>query len=132
MAHSLEGAPLESHRVTLAATDFFTVEVARPTGLVTYYVLFFIEFLSRRVDIAGVTPNPDERFMLQIARNVTDPFDGFLRSKKYLSLDRDPKFTTLFQDFLSDAGTKIIRLPIRSPILSAYAERFVLCVKSVV
>ena len=109
---------LKAHWETLAATDFFTVEVARPTGLVTYYVLFFIELSSRRVEIAGVTPNPDERFMLQIARNVTDPFDGFLCSKRYLILDRDPKFTKLFRGFLSDAGTKIIRLPIRSPNLA--------------
>ena len=40
-------------------------------GLVTYYVLFFIHLESRRVDIAGITIHPDERWMQQIARNVT-------------------------------------------------------------
>jgi hypothetical protein len=32
-------------------------------GLVTYYVLFFIHLESRRVDIAGITVQPDERWM---------------------------------------------------------------------
>src|ERR1022692_2035807 len=40
-------------------------------GLVTYYVLFFIHLESRKVDIAGITVHPDERWMQQMARNVT-------------------------------------------------------------
>jgi transposase len=83
---------LKAHWETLAAGDFFTVEVARPWGLVTYYVLFFMELLTRRVHIAGITPNPDGRFILQVARNLTDAFDGFLLGKRYLILDRDGKY----------------------------------------
>ena len=41
------------------------------SGLVTYYVLFFIHLESRRVDIAGITVHPDEAWMKQMARNVT-------------------------------------------------------------
>jgi hypothetical protein len=37
-------------------TDFFTVEVLTLKGLVTYYVLFFIQLESRRVCVAGITP----------------------------------------------------------------------------
>jgi hypothetical protein len=59
------------HLALLAGTDFFTTEVLTLRGLVTYYVLFFIRLESRRVDIAGVTVHPDERWMRQIARNVT-------------------------------------------------------------
>jgi hypothetical protein len=44
----------------LAATDLFTVELLTLRGLVTYYVLFFIHFESRRVDIAGITAHPNE------------------------------------------------------------------------
>jgi hypothetical protein len=36
-------------------------------GLVTYYVLFFIHLESRRVDIAGITIHPDERWTQQMA-----------------------------------------------------------------
>jgi putative transposase len=39
-------------------------------GLVTYCVLFFIHLQSRR-DIAGITVHPDERWLQQMARNVT-------------------------------------------------------------
>ena len=40
-------------------------------GLVMYYVLFFMRLAGREVHIAGVTPHPDRRRMLPIARNVT-------------------------------------------------------------
>jgi hypothetical protein len=42
----------------LAATDFFTVEVATWHGLVTYYALVVMELATRRVQIAGITPHP--------------------------------------------------------------------------
>jgi len=121
---------LQAHWETLAAADFFTVEVARPWGLVTYYVLFFLELSTRRVHVSGVTPNPDSHFMLQVAYNLTDAFDGFLLEKRYLILDRDRKYTEQFRDVLTGAGTKLMRLPVRSPNLNAYAERFVLSIKS--
>ncbi len=50
---------------------FFSIEVITPHGLITFYVLFFIHIGSRRVHIAGVTVNPDEQWMKQIARNLT-------------------------------------------------------------
>jgi len=69
---------LKAHWECLAATDFFAVEVLTLTGLVTHYILFFIDIATRTVHIAGVTTNPNEVWMLQIARNVTDVDDGFL------------------------------------------------------
>ena len=68
--------------------------------------------------------------MMQVGRNLTDPFDGFLRGKRFLILDRDKKFTTEFRDLLKHAETDVIRLPHRSPNLNAYVERFVLSIKS--
>ena len=124
--HGIEPAPersertpwrtfLAAHWETVAATDFFTVEVATVRRLVTYYVLVVIELSSRKVHIAGITPGPDGPFMMQVGRNLTDPFDGFLRGKRFLILDRDKKFTTEFRDLLEHAGTDVIRLPHRSP-----------------
>ena len=75
----------------------------------TYYVLVVIELSSRKVHIAGITPGPDGPFMMQVGRNLTDPFDGFLRGKRWLILDRDKKFTTEFRDLLEHAGTDVIR-----------------------
>jgi hypothetical protein len=35
--------------------DFFTVEVLTWRGLITYYILFFIEIGRRRVSLGGIT-----------------------------------------------------------------------------
>ena len=45
---------LKLHWDVLAATDFFTVEVATWHGLVTYYVLVVMELATRRVQVAGL------------------------------------------------------------------------------
>jgi putative transposase len=57
----------------LVGTDFFTVEVVTLKGLITYYVLFFIHLESRKVCLAGMTAHPDEAWMQQMARNLTNP-----------------------------------------------------------
>src|ERR1700692_1564504 len=63
---------LKAHWKVLAASDFLTVEVWTGRGLVTHYLLFLISLADRAVKIAGITTRPDEAWMLQIARNVTD------------------------------------------------------------
>ena len=75
----------------MAATDFFTVEVWTPRGLVSYHVLFIIHLSTRSVHIAGVTMAPNGAFMKQVARYLTDVNDGFLLNSRYLIMDRDPK-----------------------------------------
>ena len=55
---------IRSHMEVLAATDFFTAEVWTQGGLVTFYVLFFIHLATRRVHIAGITPHPNEPWMI--------------------------------------------------------------------
>ncbi len=121
---------LKAHMGAIAATDFFTVEVLTLVGLVRYHVLFVIDIGTRRVHIAGIVHEPHGRWMRQIARNLTDATDGFLRSTRYLIHDRDPLFTTEFRDMLAANGTECLKLPARSPDLNAYAERFVLSIKS--
>src|SRR2546422_338358 len=139
--HHLEPAPqrrkagmgwgqfLKMHWEVLAATDFFTVEVATWHGLVTYYVLVVMELATRRVQLAGITPHPTAAFMQQCARQLTDPFDGFLLGKRYLIHDRDTKFTQAFDGLLKDSGVEPILLPPRSPNLNAHCERFVRSIK---
>jgi transposase InsO family protein len=120
---------LKLHWEVLAATDFFTAEVATWNGLVTYYVLVVIELSTRRVEIAGITPHPTAAFMQQCARQLTDPFDGFLLGKRYLLHDRDTKFTAAFDALLKDSGVEPLLLPPRSPNLNAYCERFIRSIK---
>ena len=120
---------LKMHWEVLAATDFFTVEVATWHGLVTYYVLVVVELATRRVHIAGITPHPTAAFMQQCARQLTDPFKGFLLGKRYLIHDRDTKFTPAFDGLLKTSGVEPIRLPPQSPNLNAHCERFVRSIK---
>jgi transposase InsO family protein len=120
---------LKAHWECLAATDFLSVEICTMRGLVTQYVLFFIDLASRSVHVAGITPHPDNSWMTQIARNVTDVGDGFLRGMRYLILDRDAKYADGFRNVLVREGVHVVRLPPRSPNLNAFAERFVRSIK---
>ena len=120
---------IRTHLALLAGTDFFTAEVLTPRGLVTYYVLFFINLESRRVDIAGITIHPDEPWMKQIARNVTMEGCGILRDCRYLLHDRDTKYTQSFRTIIASGQVEPLTLPARSPNLNAYAERWVRSVK---
>jgi len=63
--------------------------------------------------------------MAQMARNLTDPFDGFLRTPiRYVLMDRDTKFTAEFQAILKTAGVKPVVLLAKSPNCNAHVERF--------
>ncbi len=119
---------LVAHWEALTATDFFTVEVLTRAGLVRYCVLFVIELRSRRVHIAGIVQEAYGAWMEQMARNLTDAVDGFLKDAKYLIHDRDPLFTERFVSILRAAGVSSVKLPARSPNLNAYGERFVLSI----
>ena len=120
---------IRTHMEVLVATDFFTAEVWTLGGLVTYYVLFFLRLGTREVHVAGVTPHPNEAWMVQMARNVTMEAWGFLAPGQYLIHDRDGKYCPAFQQILEAAGVKRVPLPPRSPNLNAYAERWVRSVK---
>ena len=138
--HGIEPAPkrsksttwkefIESHMAVLAGIDFFTVEVLTWRGLVTYYVLFFIHLESRRVNVAGITRQPDQAWMEQMARNATDESWGNLERRRYALHDRDTKFCASFRATLASGGIQPLQLPARSPNLNAFAERWVRSVK---
>jgi putative transposase len=116
---------IQSHLDVLVGADFFTVEVLTWRGLVTYYVLFFIEVDSRRVSLGGITRHPDSRWMEQVARNATMQDTGYLNGNRYLLHDRDTKFCREFRDTLAAGGVECTPLPARSPNLNAHAERWV-------
>jgi transposase InsO family protein len=121
---------LRAHWEAIAAMDFFTVEALTLAGLVRYHVLFVIDLASRRVEVCAISRDPSEEWMKQIARNLTDPLDGFLLRHRYLIMDRDPLFTRNFRAMLARSGVASVRLPVRSPNLNAFAERFVRSIKS--
>lgn len=139
-AHGINPAPdrkrqgnwkefLNSHWDVLASVDFTTIGVWTKKGLATYYLLFFMELATRRVHFAGLTMNPDENWILQVARNVTDADDGFLHGKRYLLMDRDAKLSEAFRITLKGGGVEPVRLPPRSPNLTPHIERFMRSLK---
>ncbi len=120
---------IKNHQDVIAACDFFTTEVITPVGLITYYILFFIHIGSRKITIAGITPHPNERWLKQIARNVTMDGWGCLSDCRYLIHDRDSKFCKSFRSIIASMGIKPIRLPPQSPKMNSFAERFVRSIK---
>jgi len=120
---------IRSHMDVLAGADFFTVEVLTWRGLVTYYVLFFIEVGSRRVWLGGITRHPGSCWMEQVARNATMEGTGYLNGCRYLLHDRDQKFCRKFQETLTAGGVECTPIPARSPNLNAHAERWVRSIK---
>jgi transposase InsO family protein len=139
-AHGIEPVPERSRQTTwkaflqlhwevLGAIDFTTIEVWTKGGLVTCYLLFVMELATRRVCFAGCTTDPDEPWMTQIARNLTDAEDGFLLGKRYILMARDRKFCPSFRTFLKTDGVEPVLLPPRSPNLTPHIERFMRSLK---
>lgn len=139
-AHGIEPAPerkrqttwktfIQSHWDVLGAIDFTTIEVWTKGGLVTYYLLFVMKVATRSVHFAGCTVNPTAEWMTQVARNLTDAYDGFLGGVRYLLTDRDDKFCAAFRGLLENEGVEAVRLPARSPNLTPHIERFMRSIK---
>jgi transposase InsO family protein len=118
---------IASHAGAMAAMDFFTVEVLTLAGLVRKHVLFVLDVGTRRVQIAGITEEPNARWVELRARELSS---GFLRGMRYLIHDRSPVFTERFRQILGGAGIEAIKLPAMSPNLNAFAERWVRSVRS--
>ena len=115
---------IRSHMEVLAAVDFFTVEVWTAGGLMTCYVLTCMRVASRQVCIAGITTWTEQRWMEQVARNLSFADSGFLNGCRYLLHDRDAKFCAAFTGILEAVGIKAVKLPVRSPNLNAHLERW--------
>ena len=94
-----------------------------------FLVLFFIDLSTRRIHVAGIARQANGLWMSQIARNLSDPVDDLLLGKRCLIHDRDPLFTAEFLTMLAEVGIQSVKLPPRSPNLSAHAERFVRTIK---
>jgi putative transposase len=58
--------------------------------------LFFVELATRRVHLAGITKNPDGRWVTQQARNLLMQLDDQGVPPLFLVRDRDRKFSRDF------------------------------------
>ena len=110
------------HRQSILAVDFFTVETI---WLQRLYVLFFIELGSRRVHVAGCTPNPNAPWVIQQARQLSWTLAERAEPMRFLIRDRDQKFPESFDEVFRSEGIEIVRTPFRAPQANGVAERFV-------
>ena len=120
---------LRAHWGAIAGADFFTTEVWTWRGLVTYYTVFVIDLASRRVQIVGSTPHPQEVFMQQVVRTLTAADEGLLVQHRLLICDRDTTWSAPVRAWLGEAGIRVVLTPYRAPNANAYAERFVRSIK---
>jgi hypothetical protein len=118
---------IQTHRHSLIAVDFVTVETI---WLQPLYVLFFIELGSRRVHLAGCTPNPTAPWVTQQARQLPWTLAERPQPVRFLIRDRDQKFTDRFDEVFRSDGIEIARTPFRAPQVNGMAERFVRTVRS--
>lgn len=114
----------------MLAVDFFTVETLWLQRLYVLFFIFFIELGSRRVHVAGCTPNPNAQGVIQRARQLTWTLADRPESIRFLIRDRDQKFTGGFDEVFRSEGIEIVRTPFRAPQANGVAERFVRTARS--
>jgi len=83
-------------------------------------VLFFIEFQSRRVHLAGSTAHPSGRWVAQQARNLV--LVQGLEKVRFLIHDRDSKFVAAFDEVFRSEGIGVVLTPFRAPQANACTE----------
>ena len=113
---------LRAQAASILECDFLTVDTL---FLKRFYVLFFIELATRRVRLAGITTNPDGRWVTQQARYLLMQLDDEGVRPRFLIRDRDSKFTREFDEVFRSEGIRVIKAPVRAPKARAHAERWV-------
>jgi putative transposase len=113
---------LRQQAASILECDFLTVDTL---FLKRFYVLFFIELATRRVRLAGITTNPDGRWVTQQARNLLMQLDDEGVRRRLLIRDRDSKFSRDFDQVFRSEGIRVVKAPVRAPKARAHAERWV-------
>lgn len=117
---------IKANMDVLWAGDFAAVDVLTTFGVKTKYILFFIHYKTRHVHIGGITENPTGSWMRNVARQLVDCENGPLIGSKYLILDNDGTFQDGgFRSIIGSSGIEFVKIPVRSPDLNAYAERWI-------
>lgn len=108
------------------ACDFLTVDTV---FLRRFYVLFFIDTVSREVFLGGITANPTAAWTTQAARNLFLVSGERLGSARALVRDRASQFSASFDAVFRDEGMKVLVTPVRAPVANSWAERWILSLR---
>src|ERR1019366_485079 len=87
-------------------------------------------FRKQSFHAPGFRRHPDARWVLQQARNFILLTDQEATAPTHLIRDFDTKFTQAFDSLLEADGIEAVKVGPAAPNLNAYAERFVLWIKS--
>ena len=106
----------------IIACDFLVVETVLLKRL---HLLVFIEHGTRRLHLAGMTAHPTGAWAAQQARNLAMDLGDRLGTLRFLIHDRDPLFTTAFDEVFKAEGLRIITTLPRTPRMNAVCERVI-------
>ncbi|MHC4124010.1 MAG: integrase core domain-containing protein [Planctomycetota bacterium] len=120
---------IKRHFKTLWACDFFTKTVWTMLGPKTFHILFFINVLTRKVHVAGMTKNPTREWVNSKAKTVSFIFKTGNKSNKLLIRDGDGKYSKEFDEIFKKLNVNVKKIPYKSPNLNPYAEGFVSVIK---
>src|SRR5207249_10161834 len=96
---------LRAQAASILECDFLTVDTL---FLKRFYVLFFIELATRRVHLAGITTNPDGRWVTQQARKLLMQLDDEGVDARFVVRDRDSKFSRDFDEHCRSEGIRVL------------------------
>ena len=113
---------LRSQAQALLACDLFEVRTLTGARL---YAFAVIEHTTRRIRILGATARPSAEWIVQLGRNLLMDLEDAGGKAKFLSRDRDSKFTAAFDALMTDAKVKVVTTGIRVPRMNSLMERWI-------
>ncbi len=114
------------HAATLWQCDFFAKKILTWKGWRDCFVLVFLHVETRRVVVSPATQHPNAAWVQTQARMFVDHLATHGSANgAIITRDNDSKFAGKFDDVLKAAGVKVQRLPIRSPNMQAFVERWI-------